>query len=100
MGVAYLWIIILSVVDDIPVDSEALLVTDFVNIKIKLSQSFECAHSNMVCVHVFIWEYSYVYEYLRQYVFLKKKGPRAVLQINIEKCGSALHILSHSLRKQ
>jgi hypothetical protein len=33
-------------------------------------------------------------------VFLKKKGSCAVLQINLEKCGSALHILSHSLRKQ
>jgi hypothetical protein len=39
--------------DDVPVDSETFLVTDFVNRKIKLAQSFECAHSDMlyVCVH-------------------------------------------------
>jgi hypothetical protein len=28
----YLWLIILSVGDDVPVDSDTLLVTDFVNI--------------------------------------------------------------------
>jgi hypothetical protein len=35
---------------DVPVDSEALLVTDFVNLKIKLGQSFGCAHKGRVCV--------------------------------------------------
>jgi hypothetical protein len=35
--VLYLWLIILLVGDDIPVDSESLLVTDFVNLKIKLA---------------------------------------------------------------
>jgi hypothetical protein len=39
---------------DVPVDSEALLVTDFVNLKIKPAQSFEGAHRSRVCVHVFI----------------------------------------------
>jgi hypothetical protein len=39
---------------DISVDSESLLVTDFVNLKIKLAQSFRCAHRDMVCVYVFI----------------------------------------------
>jgi hypothetical protein len=39
---------------DIPVDSEALLVTDFVNLKIKPVQSFRCAHKGRVCVCVFI----------------------------------------------
>jgi hypothetical protein len=39
---------------DVPVDSETLLVTDFVNLKIKPAQSFEGAHSGRICVHVFI----------------------------------------------
>jgi hypothetical protein len=40
--------------DDVPVDSDALLVTDFMNLKIKPAQSFECAHRGRVCVRVFI----------------------------------------------
>jgi hypothetical protein len=39
---------------DVPVDSETLLVIDFVNLKIKLAQSFEGAHRDRVCVHMFI----------------------------------------------
>jgi hypothetical protein len=39
---------------DIPIDSEALLVIDFVNLKIKLTQSFGGAHRGRVCVRVFI----------------------------------------------
>jgi hypothetical protein len=39
---------------DVPVDSDALLVTDFMNFKIKLAQSFEGAHRGKmyVCVYV------------------------------------------------
>jgi hypothetical protein len=40
--------------DDVPVDSETHLVTDFVNLKIKSAQFFECAHRGRVCVRVFI----------------------------------------------
>jgi hypothetical protein len=39
---------------DVCVDSDAFLVTDFVNLKIKPAQSFEYAHRGSVCVHVFI----------------------------------------------
>jgi hypothetical protein len=39
---------------DVPIDSEALLVIDFVNLKIKLTQSFGGAHRGRVCVRVFI----------------------------------------------
>jgi hypothetical protein len=38
---------------DVPIDSETFLMTDFVNLKIKLTQSFGCAHENKVCVHIF-----------------------------------------------
>jgi hypothetical protein len=39
---------------DVPVDNEALLVTDFMNLKIKPIQSFGCAHRDSVCLRVFI----------------------------------------------
>jgi hypothetical protein len=58
---------------DIPVNSEALLVTAFINLKIKSAQSFECVHSDRMCVCVFI-EMS-VYTCMSNYVctvFLKK----------------------------
>jgi hypothetical protein len=60
--------------DDVPVDSETLLVTDFVNLKIKPAQSFGGAHRGRVCVCVFIGVSArtcmsiYVYT-----VFLKKR---------------------------
>jgi hypothetical protein len=40
--------------DDVPVDSEALLVTDFVNLKIKSTQSFKSSHRGSVYVRAFI----------------------------------------------
>jgi hypothetical protein len=40
--------------DDVPVDSETLLVTDFVNLKIKLTQSFRGVHRGRMCIHIFI----------------------------------------------
>jgi hypothetical protein len=39
---------------DVIVDSETLSVTDFMNLKIKLTQSFGGAHRGRVCVRVFI----------------------------------------------
>jgi hypothetical protein len=42
------------VVYDIIINSEALLVINFVNLKIKLVQSFECTYRGRVCVRVFI----------------------------------------------
>jgi hypothetical protein len=54
MGVAYLRLIILSVVGDVPVNSEALLVTDFMILKTKPIESFEGAHRVWACVRVFI----------------------------------------------
>jgi hypothetical protein len=56
----------------VPVDSEALLVIDFVNLKIKLTQSFGGAHRGRVCVCVDMGEYSYVYKYLCLYCVFKK----------------------------
>jgi hypothetical protein len=39
---------------DVLIDSDALLVIDFVNLKIKLTQSFECAHMGRMYVRMFI----------------------------------------------
>jgi hypothetical protein len=47
----YLRLIILLVDGDVP----TFLVTDFMNLKIKPTQSFKCAHMDRVCVRVFIW---------------------------------------------
>jgi hypothetical protein len=63
ISVTYLRLIIL-LVGDVSVDSETLLVIDFINLKIKSTQSFKCAHRGRMYVRVFIGEYSYVYEYL------------------------------------
>jgi hypothetical protein len=52
--VLHLRLIILSVGGDVPVDSEALLVTDFVNLKIKLTQSFRGAYRGICVCTVFL----------------------------------------------
>jgi hypothetical protein len=71
--VLHLRLIILSVGGDVSVDSDALLVTDFVNFKIKSAQSFRVTHKGRMCVRIFIWMSAltcmsiYVYT-----IFLKK----------------------------
>jgi hypothetical protein len=47
--------------DDVPVDSDAFLMTNFVNLKIKPAQSFRSAHKGKIYVHVFIWMSSHTY---------------------------------------
>jgi hypothetical protein len=74
----YLRLIILSVGGDVPVDSETLLVTDFINLKIKPTQSFECAHRDKLCVRVFIGVGAHTYMNIYIYiVFLKKVSRRS-----------------------
>jgi hypothetical protein len=74
----YLKLIIFSVGDNISVDSETLLVTNFMNLKIKPAQSFGGAHRDRVYVHRD--EYSYVYKYLHLYCVSKK------IELNFQKC--------------
>jgi hypothetical protein len=50
----YLWVIILSVGGDVSVNSETILVTDSVNLKIKPAQSFRGDHRDRVHMCVFI----------------------------------------------
>jgi hypothetical protein len=52
--VLHLRLIILLVGVDVFVDSETLLVTDFVNLKNKPTQSFRGTHKDRMCIHVFI----------------------------------------------
>jgi hypothetical protein len=52
------------VIDDILVDSETFLVTDFVNLKIKPSQSFRDAHKDKMCIRVFIEVSIHIYIYI------------------------------------
>jgi hypothetical protein len=69
----HLRLIILSVGADVPVDSETLLATDFINLKINLTQSFGGAHRGRIYVHIFIEMNNYtcisIYVYT---MFLKK----------------------------
>jgi hypothetical protein len=48
--VLYLRLIILSVGGNVPIDSEVLLVINFVNLKIKSTQSFRYALIDLTCV--------------------------------------------------
>jgi hypothetical protein len=50
----HLRLIILSVIDDVLIDSETLLVTDFMNLKIKSTQSFKNTNKDRICIHMFI----------------------------------------------
>jgi hypothetical protein len=58
---------------DIPVDSDALLVTDFVNLKIKPTQSFGGTYRGRVYVRVFIGMSARMYKYLHLYCVSQQK---------------------------
>jgi hypothetical protein len=61
--------------DDVPIDSETFLMTDFMNLKIKSAQSFGGAHRGRVYVHVFIEVTAGIYMSIYIYtVFLKKQA--------------------------
>jgi hypothetical protein len=47
-------LIILLLGCDVPIDNDVLLVTDFINLKIKSVQSFRGAHTDRVYVYIFI----------------------------------------------
>jgi hypothetical protein len=66
---------------DVPVDSEALLVTDFVNLKIKPTQSFEGAHRGRVYVRVFIGMSAHTYMSICICTVFLKKIQDVVLQM-------------------
>jgi hypothetical protein len=69
--VLHLRLIILLEGGDIPIDNDTLLVIDFMNLKIKSTQSFRGAHMNRMCVYIHIDDYLYMYKYLYFNIFLK-----------------------------
>jgi hypothetical protein len=46
------------------INNETFLMTDFVNLKIKLAQSFRDAHRDMMYIYVFIRLSNYIYIYI------------------------------------
>jgi hypothetical protein len=63
--------------DDVSINSKTLLVTDFVNLKIKSAQSFGDAHRGRVCVRVFIG----VSAHMCMSIYVsQKQNPAIVLQ--------------------
>jgi hypothetical protein len=46
--------------DDVSIDSKILLVTDFMNLKIKPTQSFRYAYKDRMRVHIFIRIHTYI----------------------------------------
>jgi hypothetical protein len=68
----YLRLIIFSIGDDVLIDSETLLMTDFVNLKIKSAQSFGCAHRGRVYMRVFIEVSAHVCMSIYIYIVFKK----------------------------
>jgi hypothetical protein len=69
----YLQLIILSVRDDVFIDNETLLMSDFINLKIKPTQSFKCVYRDKMCVYVFIEMSIHIYMSIYIYNILKKK---------------------------
>jgi hypothetical protein len=63
MNIIYLRLIILSVVVYVSVNTETLLVINFVNLKIKSIQSFKDVHRSRMYTYIFIRVYLYMYEY-------------------------------------
>jgi hypothetical protein len=58
---------------DVFIDNDALLVTDFINLKIKLTQSFRYVHKNRVYVHVFIEMNNHTYTGIYVYCISQQK---------------------------
>jgi hypothetical protein len=58
---------------DVPVNSNTILMIDFMNLKIKLTQSFGDAHKGKIYIHIFIRMNAHTYISIYIYiVFLKK----------------------------
>jgi hypothetical protein len=70
--------------DDVSVDSESLLVTDFINLKIKSTLSFRYAHKDRMCICVFIWinDHTYISIYIYT-IFLKKTSRTNARTLNL-----------------
>jgi hypothetical protein len=61
------------------VGGESFLLIDFVNIKIKLTQSFGGAHRDRVCMYIFIGVSAHTYMTIYICTVFKKKGDTVAL---------------------
>jgi hypothetical protein len=83
---------------NVPVDSEALLVTDFMNLKIKPAQSFGGAHRGKLCVRVFIGVSDHTCMSICVCTVFLKKGIDRVFISTL--CSCCQHCNSRSTRGQ
>jgi hypothetical protein len=98
--VLYLWSIILLVKGDVLINSETLLVTDFVNFNIKLAQSFRCAHKDKMYVYVFIRMSVCTYMSICIYtIFLKREKKCVMIRVAKEK-KKETNDITHHLRRR
>jgi hypothetical protein len=65
--------------DDVPVDSDVLLVTDFINLKIQPTQSFEGAYRGRMYVRVFIGVGTHTYMNIYVCTVFLKKSSKEIL---------------------
>jgi hypothetical protein len=79
----YLQLIILSVRDDVSIDNEMLLMSDFVNLKIKPAQSFKCVYRDKICVYVFIEMSIHICMSIYIYNILKKELSSHIELLNL-----------------
>jgi hypothetical protein len=60
--------------DNVFVDNETLLVTDFVKLKIKPTQCFRCIHRDKIYIHIFIGVSAYTYINIYVYIMFVKNS--------------------------
>jgi hypothetical protein len=58
---------------DVFINSKILLVIEFLNLKIRSSQSFKSVHKSGVCACVYKNKYSYVYKNICLYCIFQKR---------------------------
>jgi hypothetical protein len=79
----HLRLIIFLVGGDTPVDSEVLLITDFVNLKIKSTQSFRCDHRRMIYIYMFIWVGARTYINIYVCIMFLKKDHSQLVKVTL-----------------
>jgi hypothetical protein len=71
--VLHLQLIILLVGYDVSINNDGLLVTDFINLKIKLTQSFRYVYKSMMYVCMFIGVNGHTFMRICVYIVSKKQ---------------------------
>jgi hypothetical protein len=61
--------------NDVSVDNGTFLMTDFVNLKIKLTQSFKSVNRARICVRVFIEISNHICMSICVYIYKKNNRP-------------------------